>query len=67
MGRGGRIARRNVDVLRSKIQITSTAVEVRGHVTLGREPKDSTIPVNYAGCQVGHAAARGTSRGVRRA
>jgi hypothetical protein len=35
--------------LRSRVTITSTAVEVRGHVTLGNEPKTSrskrTVPV----------------------
>jgi integrase len=39
----------SIDVLRSRITITSRAVDVRGHVTLGHEPKTScskrTIPV----------------------
>ena len=41
-------ARASIDVLRSRITITSTAFEVRGHVTLGNEPKtsrsDRTVP-----------------------
>jgi integrase len=43
------LTRANVDVLRSRISVVSTAVEVRGHVTLGSEPKTSrskrTVPV----------------------
>jgi site-specific recombinase XerC len=31
----------NIDVLRSRITVTSTAVEVRRHVTVGHEPKTS--------------------------
>jgi integrase len=43
------LTRRNVDVLRSRIRVVSTAVEVRGHVILGQEPKTRrsrrTVPV----------------------
>jgi integrase len=39
----------SIDVLRSRITVASTAVEVRGNVTLGNEPKTSrskrTVPV----------------------
>jgi integrase len=42
----------SIAALRSRITITSTAVEVRGHVTLGNEPKTSrskrTVPVARA-------------------
>ena len=48
-GEAAGLTRRNVDVLRSRIRVTSTAVEVRGHVTLGQEPKTRrsrrTVPV----------------------
>ena len=48
-GEAAGLTRSSIDVLRSRITITSTAVEVRGHVTLGHEPKTSrskrTIPV----------------------
>ena len=50
--RGGEAAgltKGSIDVLRSRITVTSTAIEVRGHVTLGNEPKTSrskrTVPV----------------------
>ena len=43
------LTRASIDVLRSRITVASTAVEVRGHVTLGNEPKTSrskrTVPV----------------------
>lgn len=38
-GEAAGMTRRNVDVLRSRLRVVSTAVEVRGHVTLGQEPK----------------------------
>ena len=48
-GEAARLTRRNVDILRSRIRVISTAVEVRGHVTLGQEPKTRrsrrTVPV----------------------
>ncbi len=48
-GEAAGLTRRNVDVLRSRIRVVSTAVEVRGHVTLGNEPKTRrskrTVPV----------------------
>jgi integrase len=48
-GEAAGLTRRDVDVLRSRIRVTSTAVEVRGHVTLGQEPKTRrsrrTVPV----------------------
>jgi integrase len=47
--RWGEAAGLPVDVLRSRIRVTSTAIEVRGHVTLGHEPKTRqsrrTVPV----------------------
>ena len=50
IGVAGRLsARVERRVLRSRITVASTAVEVRGHVTLGNEPKTSrskrTVPV----------------------
>jgi integrase len=48
-GEAAGLTRASIDVLRSRITITSTAVEVHGHVTLGNEPKTSrskrTVPV----------------------
>jgi integrase len=48
-GEAAGLTRRNVDVLRSRIRVISTAVEVRGHITLGQEPKTRrsrrTVPV----------------------
>ena len=48
-GEAAGLTRASIDVLRSRITIASTAVEVRGHVTLGNEPKTSrskrTVPV----------------------
>ena len=48
-GEAAGLTRANIDVLRSRITVASTAVEVRGHVSLGQEPKTSrskrTIPV----------------------
>jgi integrase len=48
-GEAAGLARASIDVLRSRITVASTAVEVRGHVTLGNEPKTSrskrTVPV----------------------
>jgi integrase len=48
-GEAAGLTRASIDVLRSRITVTSTAVEVRGHVTLGNEPKTSrskrTVPV----------------------
>ena len=38
-GEAAGLTRRDVDVLRSRIRVRTTAVEVRGHVTLGQEPK----------------------------
>jgi integrase len=38
-GEAAGLTRRNVDVLRSRLRVVNTAVEVRGHVTLGQEPK----------------------------
>jgi integrase len=48
-GEAAGLTRANIDVLRSRIAVASTAVEVRGHVTLGHEPKTSrskrSVPV----------------------
>jgi integrase len=48
-GEAAGLTRASIGVLTSRITIASTAVEVRGHVTLGHEPKTSrskrTIPV----------------------
>jgi integrase len=48
-GEAAGLTRCNVDVLRSRIRVVSTAVEVRGHITLGQEPKTRrsrrTVPV----------------------
>jgi integrase len=48
-GEAAGLTRCNVDGLRSRIRVISTAVEVRGHVTLGQEPKTRrsrrTVPV----------------------
>jgi len=48
-GEAAGLTRANVDVLRCRVIVRSTAVEVRGHVTLGQEPKTTrsrrTIPV----------------------
>ena len=48
-GEAAGLTRENVDVLRSRIRVASTAVEVRGHVTLVNEPKTRrskrTVPV----------------------
>ena len=48
-GEAAGLTRANVDVLRSAVRVMSTAVEVRGHVTLGNEPKTRrsrrTIPL----------------------
>jgi integrase len=48
-GEAAGLTRASIDVLQSRITITNTAVEVRGHVTLGNEPKTSrskrTVPV----------------------
>jgi hypothetical protein len=48
-GEAAGLTRASIDVLRSRITITSTAVEVRGHGTLGNEPKTArskrTVPV----------------------
>src|SRR5215217_536467 len=48
-GEAAGLTRASIDVLRSRITVASTAVEVRGHVTLGQEPKTSrskrTVPV----------------------
>ena len=48
-GEAAGLTRANVDVLRSRVRVMSTAVEVRGHVTLGNEPKTRrsrrTIPL----------------------
>ena len=48
-GEAAGLTRASIDVLRSRITVASTAVEVRGHVTLGNEPKTSrserTVPV----------------------
>ena len=38
-GEAAGLTRANVDVLRSRIRVVSTAVEVRGHVMLGNEPR----------------------------
>jgi integrase len=38
-GEAAGLTRRNVDILRSRIRVISTSVKVRGHVTLGQEPK----------------------------
>lgn len=49
VGEAAGLTRRNVDVLRSRVRITNTAVEVGDHVTLGRAPKTRrsrrTVPV----------------------
>jgi integrase len=48
-GEAAGLRRRNIDPLRSRIQVTSTAVELRGRVTLDNEPKTTrskrSIPV----------------------
>lgn len=48
-GEAAGLTRANVDVLRSRVRVVSTAIEVRGHITLGQEPKTRrskrTIPV----------------------
>jgi integrase len=48
-GEAAGLTRASIDVLRSRITVATTAVEVRGHVTLGNEPKTSrskrTVPV----------------------
>lgn len=48
-GEAAGLTRASVDVLRSRIIVTSTAVEVRGKVALGNEPKTTrskrTVPV----------------------
>jgi integrase len=48
-GEAAGLTRASIDVLRSRITVASTAVEVRGRVTLGHEPKTSrskrTVPV----------------------
>lgn len=38
-GEDAGLKRANVDVLRSRTRVVTTAVEVRGHVSLGNEPK----------------------------
>ena len=52
MGRGRRPDPSDVDVRRSRIRITTTAIEIRGHVTLGQEPKTTrskrSIPIARA-------------------
>jgi integrase len=40
-GEAAGLTRASIDVLQSRITVTSTAVEVRGHVTLGNKPKTS--------------------------
>jgi integrase len=40
-GEAAGLTRASIDVLRSRITVASTAVEVRGLVTLGHEPKTS--------------------------
>lgn len=49
LGEAAGLTRANVDILRSRIRVVSTAVEVRGHITLGNEPKTRrskrTVPV----------------------
>jgi site-specific recombinase XerC len=51
-GEAAGLTRASVDVLRCRVTVGSTAVEVRGHVTLGQEPKTSrsrrTVPVARA-------------------
>jgi integrase len=48
-GEAAGLTRASIDVLRSRIAVASTAVEVRSHVMLGHEPKTSrskrTVPV----------------------
>lgn len=48
-GEAAGLRRRDVDPLRSRIRVTGTAVELRGHVTLDSEPKTTrskrTIPL----------------------
>jgi integrase len=48
-GEAAGLTRASIDVARSRIRVTSTAVEVRGHVSLGNEPKTTrskrTVPV----------------------
>lgn len=48
-GEAAGLTRANVDVQRSRIRVATTAVEVRGPVTLGNEPKTRrsrrTVPV----------------------
>jgi integrase len=51
-GEAAGLTRANIDVARSRIRVTGTAVEVRGHVSLGNEPKTArskrTVPVARA-------------------
>jgi integrase len=48
-GEAAGLRRRDIDPMRSRIRITSTAVELRGHVTLDNEPKTTrskrSVPV----------------------
>ncbi len=51
-GEAAGLRRQDVDPLRSRIRVTGTAVELRGHVTLDNEPKTArskrTVPVARA-------------------
>lgn len=51
-GEAAGLTRENVDVLRSRVRVVTTAVEVRGRVTLGSEPKTRrsrrTVPIARA-------------------
>jgi integrase len=48
-GEAAGLTRASIDVLQSRIRVTATAVEVRGHVSLGNEPKTArskrTVPI----------------------
>ncbi len=48
-GEAAGLRRRDIDPMRSRIRVTSTAVELRGHVTLDNEPKTTrskrSVPV----------------------
>ena len=38
-GEAAGLTRQNIDVTRSRIGVTETAIEIRGHITLGQQPK----------------------------
>jgi len=56
-GEAAGLTRACVDVLRSRIIVRTTAVEVRGKVALGHEPKDQAVKADHPDRAVGDAAA----------